>query len=665
MADILQITEILTNVGDVSLFILVVAVILAVIIGVAEYKDRFWEYLISRRNKWRHIFWLLLLALIVFLYRQGWLYGLGLTAAIILCVGYAVLCLFLLRPRKFQGYWNPLLKKYEMYLKSGCSAEHIGFFRKTHWYIFLAVDKIDYHLLACTYYDDVNEYENAYKELGKIKDNWLYKEERNLITTRKAFLLMKMGHLKGAFHLIGDPEKSESTDPMIWSVYSFIYENEGNYDVAFKYAEKSRDMVTSLTESYGFTIAEVYNNYSRIAYIKGNRGEAMHYLDLAWEQAKKLSDLRILHIVASNRIYHMALNGRSREECEKALSEYKKLIPNDSVKNQLEYNNCAISYYRQIQDCKMENALLHTGYCEIIEKIDHNQKISFTACTFRMLMNGKYTYRWLSKYVKTLAKEYKSLSLLEKLAVFKEYMGVFQQDEFRVVCNHNPYKQLRTMIMKYYQKEAIRDINDALEKVEHYNVYQYLTLMQHKLSILKILEGKEHIKKSKDLYIELYKELYDAGLHIDAVNVLMILMDESTSPYNTLIWGMFWSAPMYFSDYIANSQPPDPQYDPDGIHLRYYYLQIPEPSVYKPLQNDVIQEHIDDVIREFRTWKNHPVKVELSVGIARLLICIDRREEAREFIQFYGESGVSENHMASWLRDHIHAIEHELQVDRK
>lgn len=70
------------------------------------------------------------------------------------------------------------------------------------------------------------------------------------------------------------------------------------------------------------------------------------------EQSKSSKDMRTAHIIASNRIAQMAMTGKSQAECEIALKEYKELIPDDSFMNKVEYNNCEISYYRQIKILK-------------------------------------------------------------------------------------------------------------------------------------------------------------------------------------------------------------------------------------------------------------------------------------------------------------------------
>lgn len=664
MADVLTITDLLLSyAGDISLFLIVVCLTAAAVVSIAEYRNKILAYVFNRRNKWWFVYLALTLAVIIFLRSNSCLSDGWLIVVSALWALYGMECLFSLKPKRFMDYRNPILKRYEKWLNNGSAIEHIDFFRKTHWYLFTAEDKLEFYMLGISYFVDVKEFEAGYKALEKIKEDWLYEEEKDILKLQRAILLAQMGSMKAAYQLLGDPEKNESSNPMTWFTYSFIFENRGDIDKALAYCEKGRDIVEAGYKVPDFIIAEMYNNYSRVAVFKGNRQEALRYLDVAWEKAKKSRNMGILHIVASNRIVQKLLAGKSQSECEAALKEYKGLIRNDSFMNRMEYNNCEIIYCRQIKNSKKEYDLIKSGFKEVIGHLNHNQKVIYTAATFRMLMNGHFDHKWFDKFVNAGSEEYKGLPLMDKLVVYKEYMGIFQQEEFRAVCNKRPYMGLQKKIMKYYREQAVADIDEALRDVESYNRFLYKNLMTMKLGILKLVEGKKHIDQSKEIYIDLYHQLYDAGLHLDAVHVLMTLIDECSSSYNVLISHPFWPGAMHYSDYIANAIPvPDPILSPDGIHLQYFRLQVPDFFTVHPLKENIIKEHIDKIIEEFQSWKNHPFKIELSVEIARILVCIDRREEAKEFLLFFKNSGVSEMQMASWVREEIEALNAELNM---
>lgn len=460
--------------------------------------------------------------------------------------------------------------------------------------------------------------------------------------------------MQAASYLLGNPQNNDSENPMVWFAYSFIYENAGDIDKALEYSEKSRSIIDAGYDAPDFIIGEIYNNYARIAIIKGNRHEALHYLNLAWEKVKITKDMRTIHIVASNRIAQMAMTGSSREECEKALSEYYELIPNDSFMNKIEYNNCYILYSRQIRDANLESRLIKNGFKEIVNHLSPEQSIMFTASTFRMLINGYFDYNWLDEYIHTSLEEYMKLPLISRLIVFKEYMAFYLQEEFRSLYNKKPYAELHKQIMLYYRQNAIPEIDEEIRKLNSYNLYKYMFLMSNKLSILKLIEGTEHIEKSKVLYYDLYRHLYDAGLHIDAINILMTLIDECTSAYNVKVRAPYLPREMYYSELIEDATNiPNPVIAPDGIHVIYPRMVFPGPFEIKPLHDSVIKEYIDIVIDEFNQWKNHPFKIDLSIEIMHLLMCLGRTDEAEDFYHFFLNSGVSEMQMASWAREDL------------
>lgn len=98
--------------------------------------------------------------------------------------------------------------------------------------------------------------------------------------------------------------------------------------------------------------------------------------------------------------------------------------------------------------------------------------------------------------------------------------------------------------------------------------------------------------------------------------------------------------------------------------MSYPRFVLPEPFVITPLQDNVIREHIDTVICEFRKWKNHPFKIELSIEIAHILMCLERNEEAKEFYLYFKNSGISEMQMASWAREDLSAMKKDLGMNQ-
>lgn len=88
--------------------------------------------------------------------------------------------------------------------------------------------------------------------------------------------------------------------------------------------------------------------------------------------------------------------------------------------------------------------------------------------------------------------------------------------------------------------------------------------------------------------MELYKTLYDAGMYVDALDTLILFMDECGSPYNIKILTPHMAEPMYYSEFLARISPSlPPKVSEDGYHLVYNYLH--------PVLLGVWPQHAKDV----------------------------------------------------------------------
>lgn len=663
MAEILTISSILVNnANEISNILIVSALLIAFVISISEYKSKIYEYITNRRNKWWFVIMALLMAYLIYATEHGLFTGAWLIIAVLLGVLYTIVTFYSITPRYFSDFQNPVLRYYEKRLYQGYVLENIEFFRQeSHWYLLTVQDKMEYQMLRCLYFSELSEYGNAIKALDKIEDFWLYDVEKRTVKLKRAICLIFLGNMKAALQLLGRPEQNDSSNPMVWFAYSKIFENLGDMDVAYEYMEKAKNIVDAGSKLPDWEKGEVYNNYALVAIIKGNNDEALRYMNLAWANIKRSKDMRIIHIIGSNRIVRMAICGKSREDCERALEEYRRVIPVDSVKNRIEFNNTAILLYRQLGDDEKVYNLIKDDFFDLIPRFNLSEEAHYTVSTFVMLMNGSFEHDWFDPYIKSNYELFAKLPLLERLAIFKAYMGIFQQVNFQALFNLMPYRLLYNTILHYYENDAIREIDEKLAILESNDVFIYEELITQKLGILKLLEGKEHIKKSKDMYLSLYNELYEKGLHIDAMCIMLILLDECQSPYNMEIINPYRFGRINYSDYIKKVPPaPIPLKAPDKIHLWYPHLTVPRDTTVIPLHIDVIKEHVDTVISEFRTWKHHPAKIDASIEIAHMLACLNRKEEAREFYQFYANSGVAPSQFAYWMQTEIAVLGFEL-----
>lgn len=658
MGDWLAIADFLLSRGDnITIACIIVALIVAAWIAIAEHKDKLRYYITHRRNKWFFVLLVVYAAAIILFAQNAWIAANILYVMFLLWAAYCAVCLLSLKPKT--DYTNLILKHYKTLLNEGLAAENISYFQKaTHWYFWDTDDRIQYQKLRAAYLSATGDHEGAYHALSSLKESDLYDEEKEQINLNKAILLVKMGNMTAAQELLGPENENTSQNPTVWFSYGFIHEQAGDMDRAFACAQKAKGLVQT-SDIAQWEKAVIYNDYGRYPFFRGNNQEALYYFQQAYENAKDSKNIHTYHVVTSNLIIRKAVLGHPRAECEALLNTYREHIKKQSIENMVEFQNCQITYYRQIADDAKVYELIRTGYWEIGARLPHKQKVLFKASTFRMLMNGHFVHDWFDSEVKPEMEEYQPLGLMERLHVFKEYMGILEQTEFYWLRWQEPYKTLRENIMDYYQTRALDEINAALIALDSANVYRYKALVMYKLGILKLIQGKKFIEKSKQQYLDLYKTLMDAGLQIDAADVLMTLIDECASKYNVMLRIPARSEPVYYCDYIDGAgQPPKPKTFPDGIHedvSKLMYL----PCEVIPLQEATVREHIDQIIALCESWQNHPARVDMSVHIAHILMCLGRREEAERFYRFFKSSNLSALQFSSWVVNEMAKLEQE------
>lgn len=156
-----------------------------------------------------------------------------------------------------------------------------------------------------------------------------------------------MGDINAAKQLLGNPDDNASSDPEVWMSYAFIAEAQGDMDAAYQFAAKSKSLAE--VGSYpDWQLAQIFNNYSRFAFIIGNRTETLQYLDRAWEKTKNCHSVDLIHIIGSNRILRKAIEGCSMSDCYTALKEYKDKVRSYSINNSIEIEKCEIQLGRHV-----------------------------------------------------------------------------------------------------------------------------------------------------------------------------------------------------------------------------------------------------------------------------------------------------------------------------
>lgn len=117
MVEIFSISSALTTTGNITMLLMVAAILIAAFIGIYEYKGELLEYITNRRNKWWFAVSALFFAVLVFLWTGKKLPDDYMFVLAFAYVVFVIDCFYSLQPRFFSDFQNPVLRYYE---KSCC-----------------------------------------------------------------------------------------------------------------------------------------------------------------------------------------------------------------------------------------------------------------------------------------------------------------------------------------------------------------------------------------------------------------------------------------------------------------------------------------------------------------------------------------------------------------
>lgn len=652
MGDWLSIIDfIVDNKFGTLLSVAIVLIVMAFFVLLHEYKGQIFYYIFHRRNRGYFTFSLMYTASILILAEYTTLSIHYLLILSILNAFYYILCIIGIK--KPVGLAGIKLKHYQKKIDAGYALESRDFFESKHWYLIDYIDKIRFFRLQSQYYAAVGKNKEGFYGITSVSDKLLYKKEQEDFLGEKARLLYEMGDLAALKEVLCllESDLYKSQDPSLWGMKALIEEQHGDLDAAFSMMETSKAKLDRIDASHEQR-ASVLNDFGRIQLMRGNKTEAYHYYKQAFKELTIDTSINshLLHLLALNVIANATLIDPNAVQY--YFNEYKNHLDMTSVDNLIQYNNCEIIYYRQIRNAKNEFKAIKDGYYNLVFKLDSKSKALFQASTFRMVMNGKFKYDWFVPEIESSMDSYFTLPQKEKLAVFKEFSGILEQEEFRYVKGQEPFKSLLGRIYEYYRTQGIDDINSIIGSLDSHEIYSYHQYTLDKLGILKLLDRENHIDNNESIYLDLYKTLLDAGLHITATNVLFIYIDECANSNNVLLMLNPYQPPITYQRFLEGIPlPPPPELLQDGIHLSYFQVGFNPHVRIVPLNRDKIEKHIGTIITEYHKWQNHPIKLEFSLHIAHFLVCLDRVEEAEQFYRFFVNSKVSINQFAAWMQD--------------
>ena len=639
---------------------IIILLILIVLLYFLPEKNKVKEIIFQWRNKARFTVYLILLVLFVLLnpFKKN---DIATVLCFFLFACFGFILLFISRPLKFDKTRNFFLKKYEQKLEKGYGSSLIAFFDKnTHWYLFSMVSRIEYSYLKAQFLEDSGKYAQAYEELNSIKSKRLFEDERKAINYYKAGLLIFMGDISSTESLLQEIGDTNVTDPRTMVYRYLIFSADADFENAFAYIKKAKSMLASGSFSNKLK-AKVYYQYGLSCSFIPNYTESCEYLGRAWECIKQTKDIRDAIPICDDYVQALLQNSGNKNKAETIISELKALIGN-SKNNQivLQYLNLLTRYYRQLGDDKALYKLYVSEYQQLYPTLNATEKEIYKSSMFRMVMNSHFVHSWLDKDISTNSEVYDSLPLQEKINLFHTYYGILSQPEFYSLRKSSPYAELYNLINEYYcVGNAVEDTDQIISSFKPYEINGKAYFMNIKLAILKQKEKFDHIKKSERLYKEFYDMLYKGGMKFDAVyRASMLLLDLYGDPMFIMIMvdGFQMRYYLYMQLMFGSCTS---VVNPDGIHVDYTDGTVffgEQVFIYRDRMNNLL----DEITEQFRSFKGHPRKFEMSVLLANIALTLDRFDLAKEFQSFYKNSLLSVDHFASWVKNQIKAADYNI-----
>ena len=555
---------------------------------------------------------------------------------------YFLACSIHLAPKHFAHYRHAILRYYHRKIKLGQWLNAVKFFSSpTHWFLQDTDAKIEYQLLRYQFFQYRHELETAYEIVNSIPEEWLYKEEKASVSLYKVQTLIHLGNISMAEKFLEKEGLSNSQEPAIWCAYAQIAENKGDLATALKYAQKARDLANLHQKTSAHCKAAVYNEYGRYCLLCGNQQEALQYYYQALNIAKTTPHIALVPALAHNLILRLAMQGE-QAEAEKVLSLYQSLIKEADPSAKIEFYNTKVAYYQQIGKEKEAYELVQKYYKEVMPIMPTAKQEVLKSSVFKLLMEGRFVHDWLDKDISTDMATYSAIDLNNRLHVFCNYMIILTSPHLRAVCNDKKYENLKSLILNYYQTQAISDIDEYLHGKTQLNLMEYYFMMRQKLWILQLLDKEEYVTKNYSLFMSLISTLDEGGLHLLAVKERAALVDACSSPYALLFAPSPEHQPISLHQYFEHVYTPKaPVPAGDGIHLNYELIQYPSVFVYRYRYQEIIDKQIPLVKAEIATWKNHPFRQEISFMLAGILTMLRRFDEARQFYACFESGGVA------------------------
>ena len=548
---------------------------------------------------------------------------------------------------------NPLVGYFSKCMKIGDIHKHLDYFLKDHhWYEVFWSDnfKIRFAILRSDFLMNGNRADKSLFVLEAIDEFILYEQERSRLKIRKAHALMKMSAYNKAIRLFSEINPETETDPEVLMIFSIYNEIQGDIDKACLYASKANDFV-QISKSSRELKATILNDYGRMLWIKGEFENATEAVLLAYNMIKVSKDISLYSVIASNCIMYMSTTGYTREACTIKLEEFgDKIKRNPTPDNLIAFFNCNLYYCRELHETDKAYDSIKDLYFKIRDELDLPSLELFKASLFRIVMNGGYSPLWLNSDIHTDYEYYKQIPLLDRLQIFREYIGIFKQPFIGTIRDIEPYNSLEKMIHVFYTTIAIPEIESYSVDNQNNAALTYF-LKKERINIKRVCGIKDSLELKKQ-YDEMELYLRHQGMVLEAFNNEILYADECLTGE---LLPVIMPIPIY-EPVLLNNLSTLPPVIAQSMQLQMFQNNMILQSRPTNQHIAIAQTYLNKALDDFNNINNVIVKRNASIELAYLLCECNRMEEAKAMWAYYKENRFSQDHSAMWYKTYANRL---------
>ena len=481
---------------SISIIILLVAALL----GIKTYGKNYIIKLIHRRNLCWLIAWLVSLSVLLF-YQY-----LGIWSKIPAWLGIALIIIYgAFTTAVFVGvnttlfFSNHYIKKYRKERDKGYVFENKNVTQKRPWYFLDANERIQYTFLKASYLQQLGDIQAAYDTYCEAEKLPMYPEEQVDCNLYKSYLLIEMGDLQNAKQILATIKNNDN--PAYLFLYSYILENEGKLDEAFKLAKEAENSLTTSNSNANVRLS-IYNHLGRLYCFRGNQTEVYRYYKLAINQARKIGEMFQIHLTYQNLIDQYMQNDFPEEDIRHLAEEYLSYIDSQSVDGICQIINLKVRIARHFKDKNAEEAAIYQGY-EALKKHSEYPALALNRVQIlHMLFYGRFDLDQLLTDIEKDLPRYSQLSMPQRVDV---HLGLAHFIDLQSE-NLQRFDTIKSTIYQYLNGNALKDIDTYYNSLPSNCVNLRCHLIESKIDICVLMQ--KHANKQLELHREL-RQLYE------------------------------------------------------------------------------------------------------------------------------------------------------------